>query len=171
EQPPAYSLTSALTPKTEKENPPTEDVLHFLDPSQDTIPSLALRYDVPPDALRRKNSLFADHLLAARKTILVPGEFYKSGVSLSPTPLESEEQEIRKSKIRRWMMTCKVSEYDVALLYLQQASYDLNAAVEAHVADVKWEEEHPIAGSSNGKHTQRPGRRKFGVGTGLSGQI
>ena len=60
--------------------------------------------------------------------------------------------------------------YDVALLYLQQASYDLNTAVEAHLADVKWEEEHPIAGS-NGKHTQRPGRRKFGVGTGLSSQI
>ena len=92
-------------------NAPSEDVLHFLDPSIDTILSLSLRYGVPHDALRRKNGLFADHLLAARKTILIPGEFYKGGVSLSPEPLESEEEEIRKAKIRRWMVACKVSEY------------------------------------------------------------
>lgn len=90
--------------------PPTEDALHFLDPSQDTIPSLSLRYGVPQGALRRKNGLFADHLLAARRTLLIPGEFYKGGVSLSPEPVEGEEEEIRKAKVRRWMVACKVSE-------------------------------------------------------------
>ena len=87
-----------------------DDVLHFLDPAHDTISSLALRYAVPPNALRTKNNLYADHLLAARKTILIPGEFYKGGVSLSPQPIDGEEEEIRKSKIRRWMVICKVSE-------------------------------------------------------------
>ena len=90
--------------------PPAEDALHFLDPSQDTIPSLSLRYGVPQGALRRKNGLFADHLLAARRTLLIPGEFYKGGVSLSPEPIEGEEEEIRKAKVRRWMVACKVSE-------------------------------------------------------------
>jgi len=103
---------SPLTPPKEKEpkEAPAEDVLHFLDPSHDTILSLSLRYGVPHDALRRKNCLFADHLLAARRTILIPGEFYKGGVSLSPEPLQSEEEEIRKAKIRRWMVACKVAE-------------------------------------------------------------
>ncbi|KAL8759257.1 MAG: hypothetical protein Q9199_000870 [Rusavskia elegans] len=114
EQPPAYS------PAGEQENTPekcgqngfeaADDVLHFLDPAHDTISSLALRYAVPPNALRTKNNVYADHLLAARKTILIPGEFYKGGVSLSPQPIDGEEEEIRKSKIRRWMVTCKVSE-------------------------------------------------------------
>ena len=61
--------------------------------------------------------------------------------------------------------------YDLALLYLQQVHYDLDAAVEAYSADVKWEEEHPMAGSSKGKNAQRPGRSKFVVGAGLTGQI
>ena len=65
---------------------------------------------MPQDALRRKNGLFADHLLAARRTILIPGDFYKGGVSLSPEPLEGEEEEIRKAKVRRWMIACKVAE-------------------------------------------------------------
>lgn len=85
-------------------------MLHFLDPSQDTIPSLSLRYGVPQDALRRTNGLYANHLLAARRAILIPGEYYKGGMSLSPQPIDGEEEEIRKGKVRRWMVACKVAE-------------------------------------------------------------
>ncbi|KAL8807675.1 MAG: hypothetical protein Q9223_004239 [Gallowayella weberi] len=140
-----------------------DDVLHFLDPTQDTISSLALRYDIPPGTLRMKNNLFADHLLAARKTILIPGEFYKGGVSLSPQPIDGEEEEIRKSRIRRWMVTCKVSDYDIALLYLNQAKYDVDAAVEAYLADEQWEQEHPMESSSKNKVTPNRSRRRFGL--------
>lgn len=99
---------------TEKNNSlseqPAEDVLHFLDPFHDTISSLSLRYGVPQDALRNKNGLFADNLLAARRTILIPGEYYKGGISLSPRPIDGEDEEIRKAKVRRWMVACKVAE-------------------------------------------------------------
>jgi hypothetical protein len=54
--------------------------------------------------------MFADHLLAARRTILIPGEYYKGGVSLSPRPLEGEEEEIKKTKLRKFMVGCKVAE-------------------------------------------------------------
>ena len=86
------------------------DVLHFVDQSHDSILSLSLRYGVPSQALRRVNGLYADHLLAARRTVLIPGEFYKGGVSLSPTPVDGEEEDIRKVKIRRWMVACRVAE-------------------------------------------------------------
>jgi hypothetical protein len=86
------------------------DVLHFVDPNNDSTTSLSLRYGVPADALRRTNGLYADHLLAARRTVLIPGEFYKGGVSLSPRPLEGEEEEIKKGKLRRFMVACKVAE-------------------------------------------------------------
>lgn len=202
EEPPAYSALNVFTPPNEKDDsssePPAEDVLHFLDPSQDTILSLSLRYGVPQDALRRKNGLFADHLLAARRTILIPGEFYKGGISLSPEPMESEEEEIRKAKVRRWMVACKVSEYvvtlpsgdlglakadqlssipvylryDIALLYLEQSDYNLGLAVEAYLADEKWEKEHPMEGASKGGKTgQKPGKRKNRMQTGLTGQL
>ena len=105
DDPPAYSASIPLTQPKEK----VEDVLHFISP-QESVSSIALAYRVPADALRRKNTLFADNLLAARKTILIPGEHY-SGFSLSPKPLESEEENTRKSKIRRFMVASKVSEY------------------------------------------------------------
>ncbi|KAL6720404.1 hypothetical protein ACLMJK_002326 [Lecanora helva] len=185
--PPAYSAKDTLrsTEKKQSLEPPAEDVLHFLDPSQDTISSLSLRYGVPQDALRRKNGLFADHLLAARRTLLIPGEFYKGGVSLSPEPIEDEEEEIRKTKVRRWMVACKVAEreadqwssvpvqlrYDIAVLYLQQANYNLDLAVETYLADEKWGREHPMERSSQSKKAQKPSRHKVGIRTGLSGQL
>jgi hypothetical protein len=111
---PPYSAHSTLHTPAEKskaglaESAP--DVLHFVDPNNDTISSISLRYGVPTEALRRTNGLFADHLLAARRTILIPGEYYKGGVSLSPRPLEGEEEEIRKGKVRKFMVGCKVAE-------------------------------------------------------------
>lgn len=112
---PSYSSLDFDQPKIIEKNhnlmeQAAEDVLHFLNPAKDTVSSLSLRYGVPQDILRRTNGLFADHLLAARRTILIPGEFYKGGVSLSPQPIEGEEVEIRKAKVRRWMVACKVAE-------------------------------------------------------------
>ena len=126
---------------------------------------------MPQDALRRKNSLFADHLLAARKTLLIPGEFYKGGVSLSPQPVEGEEEEQRKAKIRRWMVACKVSDYDVAVLYLEQTKYDLDMAVDIFLDDEKWEKEHPIQGKSSAKAKKAPRRRVFAGGGSHLGQL
>ena len=113
DSPPAYdghinSGQSALTGP--KSCPVAEDVLHFVNPDLDSISSLSLKYGVPGDILKRKNDLFADHLLAARRCILIPGEYYAGGISLSPQPVEGEEEDLRKSKIRRWMMACKVAE-------------------------------------------------------------
>jgi LysM repeat protein len=121
-----------------------EDTLHFLNHEHDTIPSLSLRYGVPAGALRAANSLTSDHLLLARRTVLIPKEYYKGGVSLSPRPVEGEEEELRKAKIRRFMTSCKVSDYDVAVLYLEQSKFDLEAAVEAYFADEDWENKNQL---------------------------
>ena len=110
---PPYSAHSAVQPLPEKLKASHEhapDVLHFVDPNNDSINSLSLSYGVPADALRRANKMFSDHLLAARRTIIIPGEFYKGGVSLSPRPLEGEEEEMKKTKLRKFMVTCKVAE-------------------------------------------------------------
>lgn len=114
DEPPPYSAHNQAPPLPEKsKDGPVEsapDVLHFIDPNNDSILSLSLRYGVPADALRRTNGLYADQLLAARRTLLIPGEYYKGGVSLSPRPLEGEEEEIRKGKVRKFMVGCKVAE-------------------------------------------------------------
>lgn len=109
---PPYSALNTLQPPGEKQahHNDAPDVLHFVDPNNDTISSLALRYNVPAPALRKTNKMFADHLLAARRTVLIPGEYYKGGVSLSPRPLEGEEEEIKRGKVRRFMVGCKVAE-------------------------------------------------------------
>ncbi|KAF9695577.1 hypothetical protein EKO04_006422 [Ascochyta lentis] len=174
---PPYTGQNALQPPSEKktstENAP--DVLHFVDQNNDTIASLSLAYGVPPDALRRANKMFADHLLAARRTILIPGEYYKGGVSLSPRPLEGEEEEIKKTKLRKFMVGCKVAEYDVAVLYLEQAGYNLESAMTAFRADEKWEKDHPLQAVKKGKQPapQSSGKRRWfgGSGGGITGQL
>ncbi|KAF4632383.1 hypothetical protein G7Y89_g5736 [Cudoniella acicularis] len=162
---PNPSHPQPLAEKSSSSHPPAEDVLHFLDHSNDTLTSLSFRYSVPIPVLRRANNITSDHLLLARRSVIIPGEFYKDGVSLSPRPVEGEEEERRKAIVRRWMVACKVSEYDVALLYLKQVDYDLNAALEAFKDDEKWEKEHPIEanikGKGKGKMKHDLGRRRF----------
>ncbi|KAK3322380.1 hypothetical protein B0H66DRAFT_201331 [Apodospora peruviana] len=119
-----------------------QDILHFLNHDHDTVTSLSLRYNVPIPVLRQANRLTSDHLLLGRRTVLIPS--VRGGISLSPRPVEGEEEEARKAKIRRWMVACKVADYDVAVLYLEQAGYDLDLATEAYFADEAWELDHPM---------------------------
>lgn len=156
--PPAYSHSPSLPREKEKEVPPQEDTLHFLSPN-DTIPSLSLTYNVPPHVLRAHNNLPSDQLLPARRTVLIPASFHKSGISHSPRPVEGEEEELRKSKIRRWMVACKEHNYDVAVLYLQQAGYDLDEAVARYTDDERWERENPL--QAGGKITKNMNKNKI----------
>lgn len=107
--------------------------------------------------LRRTNNITSDHLLLGRKTVLIPGEYYAAGISLSPQPIEGEEEELRKSKIRRFMTGCKVSDYDIAVLYLEQVGYDLATAMEFYAADEAWERDHPV--QEGGKKGKAPKNR------------
>ena len=110
---PPYAAFGVQHSLSEKPGVPSEnapDVLHFVDQNNDSIRSLSLRYNVPPECLRRANNLYADHLLAARSTIFIPGKYYKGGISLSPRPLESEEEVNKKTKLRKFMVGCKVAE-------------------------------------------------------------
>ncbi|KAL2879728.1 hypothetical protein SGCOL_005059, partial [Colletotrichum sp. CLE4] len=144
---------------------PPEDTLHFLNHDTDTITSLSLRYGVPAAVLRRANNITSDHLLHGRRTVLVPGAYYAAGVSLSPRPVEGEEEELRKSRIRRFMTGCKVSDYDVAVLYLEQVGYDLAAAMEAYADDEAWEKSHPVqdgSGGGRGKNKAKAAPRNRG---------
>ncbi|KEY70224.1 hypothetical protein S7711_04333 [Stachybotrys chartarum IBT 7711] len=142
----------------EKEEAP--DILHFLHHEHDSVASLSLRYGVPANALRQANNITSDHLLLGRRTVLIPGEYYKGGVSLSPRPVEGEEEELRKGKIRRFMTSCKVSDYDVALLYLDQSHYDFDNAVDAYLADEAWEREHSKDHGGKGKKAAKPHRNR-----------
>jgi len=168
ELPRYHDLYQSQERPQEKLSQAGEDVLHFVDHANDSVNTLAIRYGVPQDALRRKNNIFQDHLLAGRRTILIPGEYYKGGVSLSPRPIEGEEEELRKSKIRKWMVACKVHEYDVAELYLKQADYDLEAAIAAYKEDEEWAEKNPM---NKGKAPAKARNGRFRIGGGLIGQL
>ncbi|TLD34309.1 hypothetical protein PspLS_00558 [Pyricularia sp. CBS 133598] len=166
EAPPPYSTTAESPPpppekgeKTTTAEPATTNdsspILHFLDHEHDSVSSLSLRYNVPVAALRRANRLGSDHLLLGRRVVLIPVTAGGShggattATSLSPHPVEGEDEERRKGRIRRWMVACKEADYDVAVLYLEQNDYDVDAAVEAYFADEAWERAHPVAGRSS----------------------
>ncbi|KIW05060.1 uncharacterized protein PV09_04215 [Verruconis gallopava] len=161
---------------SEKQSQVGEDVLHFVDPVNDSVNTLAIRYGVPADAIRKKNGIFQDNLLAGRKTILIPGEYYKGGISLSPQPIDGEEEELRKSKIRKWMVACKVHDvppkyrYDVAILYLKQADYNLDAAIRTYKEDEEWAEKNPMQ-KDKGKAPTKTRSGRFGFAGGLTGQL
>ncbi|KAK1765781.1 hypothetical protein QBC33DRAFT_543947 [Phialemonium atrogriseum] len=157
------TATTTTHPSTTLQQPAPqspEDTLHILDHTHDTIPSLSLRYGIPAPALRLANRLTSDHLLAARRAILIPGggphqrhHHHQSPSSLDPAAAASDEA--RKARIRRWMVATKVPDYDVAVLYLEQAGHDLDAAVDAYFADEAWERENPnpdpVGGRSRGR--------------------
>ena len=52
--------------------------------------------------------------------------------------------------------------YDVALLYLRQAEWDLEAAMEAYREDERWEREHPLEAQARAKKGKGNG---MGMGT------
>ena len=142
---------------------PGDDTLHFLRHGADTVASLSLRYGVPAHVLRSYNRLSADHLLPGRRTLLIPGAWYRGGVSLSPAPVESEAEQMRKSTIRRWQVACKEADYDVAVLYLEGVGYDVAAAAEAYFADEAWERENPLDARGNGKGKAKVRARDRGI--------
>lgn len=61
--------------------------------------------------------------------------------------------------------------YDIALFYLKQSNYDLEAAVVSYWADEEWEKKNPVASSSKGPKKQITSKRKRVITTGLTGQI
>jgi len=117
--------------------------------------SLSLAYGVPIPILRAHNNLYQDHLLAARKWILIPKSHYQ-GPTLS-TPPDPEEEE-QKNKLRRWMVTTKCADYSVAMLYLKGSDNNLELAIEGFKADEQWEKDHPM----KGKEKARIRPRRFG---------
>jgi hypothetical protein len=124
-----------------------EVIIHHLRHThpQDTLQSLALQYGIPPAVLRASNNLplGADHLLAARHTLLIPARHCRNPTNRSPFPPEDSESLARKTAIRRWMVACKEANYDMALVYLDEAGYDLDEAVGRYMADTEWEARHP----------------------------
>ncbi|OIW33485.1 hypothetical protein CONLIGDRAFT_628391 [Coniochaeta ligniaria NRRL 30616] len=155
--PPPYTPSVPSSPNLsgKSQSSQSQPLLHFLNHAQDTIPSLSLAYSVPAPQLRSLNRLTSDHLLAARRTILIPSSASTPPTSLSPVPVEGEEEEIRKNKIRRWMVATKVADYDVAVLYLEQSGYNLAQAVAGFLEDEAWEREHPLEARKKGKGVLR----------------
>lgn len=145
----------------------TEPILHFLDHAHDTLSSLSLRYGVPASTLRAANKIptGADHLLGARRTVIIPTDGTTNGPqqSLSPRPVDGEGEELRKGRIRRWQVACKEPDYSVAVMYLEAVGYDVEAAAEKYFEDEEWERKNPFKeGDSKGKEKRR---RRMGLGT------
>ncbi len=200
EAPPPYAALAAPAAKNSPQSTPealsekpgdAAPIIHYLDHDRDSIASLSLRYNIPADLLRRTNRLSSDHLLLARRVVQIPAasalsssspssssSFSSPAVSLSPMPVEGEGEARRKAAIRRFMVACKVADYDLAVLYLEQTAvdwlgggadgdegvhngkiYDLGAAVMAFEADEQWEKAHPMEAVARKKQKQKQAER------------
>lgn len=73
-------------------------------------------------------------------------------------------------EVHSMRLTTVPHSYDVALLYLDQASYDLDKAVGAYQADEQWEQGHSFEAAKKGKSKAFSSRRKWGFG-GLTSQL
>ncbi|KAF3933610.1 hypothetical protein ABW19_dt0208049 [Dactylella cylindrospora] len=122
---------------------PAESLIHYILPT-DTFPTLTLKYSVPASVLRSHNRLWSDNLLAGRSYILIPRSYYL-GPSLSPDPVQSEEE----SLLKRFQVKTKCVEYEIAKLYLDEAGWDIDRAVDKWKADERWEEANGVPGTSS----------------------
>lgn len=132
------SSNKALAVLCEAKEPPelVEDVLHFVRPS-DTVPSLSILYGVLPAVIRHHNRLFSDHLLLARQTIVIPGSYYR-GPSFSATPVGGEEEETKKSKLKRFQIRTKCVDLKMAEFYLEDARWSEKLAEQTWWKDEHW---------------------------------
>ncbi|KAL2124252.1 hypothetical protein VTJ04DRAFT_617 [Mycothermus thermophilus] len=135
------------------------------------IPVLRKHNRIPPDA---------DYLLAARHTVLIPlayittkppppqipsssssestathatnadGTTPSLQLSLSPNPIDDEATRARKTALRRFMVAVREPDYDAAKVYLEDADWDVDAAVGRYLEDVAWEKAHPFPSTSFG---------------------
>lgn len=72
----------------------------------------------------------------------------------------------------RYMSISPRYRYEVALLYLKQADYNLEEAIGAYKEDERWEQEHPLKASRSEKNdVTSPRRRRWGLGGGITGQL
>ncbi|KAK6332003.1 hypothetical protein TWF718_002541 [Orbilia javanica] len=125
--PPPYT---ADTPRTINSS---DSLIHYLLPN-DTVISISFQYSIPSGIIRSHNRVYSDSLLAGRNFILIPRAWY-SGPSLSPNPVQSEEE----NALKRFQIRTKCVEYDVAKVYLDESGWDLEKAVEKWAADERWE--------------------------------
>jgi hypothetical protein len=108
-------------------------VIHFVR-ATDTLPGLALLYNVPLGVLRSHNRLWSDHLLVARSAISIPASHYRGG-SHSPA---AEEGDDKKCLLKRFQITTKCVDVKMAEAYLDAAGGRLEEAVETWRADEGW---------------------------------
>lgn len=157
--PPSYQIPSSPSSSSAPSR-----VLHHLR-SNDTILSLSLLYKLPPHIIRNHNRLFSDHLLQARRTIEIPSPPY-NGPSLSQPPTEEEqEQEVKKSKIKRFQLKTKCIDFDSAKVYLKEAGWDEELAAKNWLADERWVKDNPMRERNTGnKGKEVVGKgRKWGL--------
>jgi hypothetical protein len=140
--PPSYaaeaSSSAALPPEyttseTKGKLEAVDDVIHFIR-ATDTLPGLALLYNVPPIVLRSHNRLWSDHLLVARSAIAIPASHYQ-GESHSPA---AEEGNDKKCLLKRFQITTKCVDVKMAEAYLDAAGGRLEEAVDAWRGDEGW---------------------------------
>jgi len=81
---------------------------------------------------------------------LIPRSYY-SGPSLSPDPVQSEEENV----LKRFQIKTKCVEYDVAKVYLEEAKWDLDKAVDRWEEDERWEKEQAVKGMGGGKNVAK----------------
>jgi hypothetical protein len=120
----------------EKSTTTTDDVLHFVKPT-DTLAGLSLLYNVPAPLLRSYNRLFVDAHLLARQAIAIPATHY-SGPSHSARPEEDDE---KKSLVKRFQLRTKCVDVKMAEVYLEAADGGLEEAVETYRGDEGWVKE------------------------------
>lgn len=75
---------------------------------------------------------------------------------------------MRRHTANAWRSIPPKYRYDVAVLYLKQADYDLDAAIHAYKEDEEWAEKNPM---HKAKAPARTRNGRFRIGGGLTGQL
>ena len=125
---------------------------HYLRP-EDTIYSLALAYGTSEKRLLAFNRMTDRALLHSRASVDVPPECPRPSISTTMPGDEAARQ--RNARLLRLMQMRKVTR-QVAQVYLDQAGWDLERALERWEADERWERAHPM---EKRKGVQRGGMR------------
>lgn len=131
--PPPYEPRLGSSHVSDNKNQLT-GVMHYVR-KDDSVHSVALKYQIPMEDVRKCNHLFSDHLLQGRNVIWIPN--YAGPIKSNPD-IEDE----RKSLLKRFQIKTKCVDYQIALAYMSANDFHVDKASVRYAGDVAWEKAH-----------------------------
>lgn len=144
------NLDNTESPKEQKGDSESEEIepeasifFEYVVQSNDTLPGIALKFNMKPAEVMRLNKLWSATAIHSKRILLIPTGNVPDGYEHKTVPLTSEQREMKEKVIRRALVeefaAKEKTSIEEATYYLAERNWIPAAAKEARDEDVMFE--------------------------------